>query len=212
MSTEQTVFVIDDDAEALASVCALVHSMGATARPFASAEEFIGFYSDDMPGCLVTDVRMTGMSGVELQHLLRKRGIRLPVILLTAYAGTQLTVRAMQDGAVTLLDKPYDHDALWEAIVEGLKRDAELRVLSTRQREMARNFARLSPAEREVLDYVVQGLPNKVIASRLDVSIRTVENRRREVFTKMQAESVADLVRMVVEFNSRSEMNDSDPR
>ncbi|MCA9122489.1 MAG: response regulator transcription factor [Planctomycetaceae bacterium] len=205
MECEQIVFVVDDDAEALASVCALVRSMGLACRQFPSGEAFLEHCdrASDLAGCLVTDVRMVGISGIELQEQLQERGIKIPVIVLTAFARTPITVRAMQSGAMTMLDKPYDDDDLWDAIREGLKRDAEQRAEAALEAEIRRQLESLTPSERQVLDLVVAGLPNKVIASRLDVSVRTVENRRREVFVKMQANSVADLVRRVVQITRK---------
>ncbi|MCA9141316.1 MAG: response regulator transcription factor [Planctomycetaceae bacterium] len=205
MEGEPTVYVVDDDAEALASVLALVRSMGLACEPFSSGEDFLALCDSgkQLSGCLVTDVRMVGMSGIELQEQLQQRGIAIPVIVLTAFARTPLTVRAMQNGAVTLLDKPYDDDDLWDAIREGLKRDAEQRAVAVVHDEVYKQLESLTPSERQVLDLVVAGLPNKVIAGRLDVSVRTVENRRREIFAKMQADSVADLVRLVVQLDRK---------
>jgi len=113
MTAKPTVFVVDDDELARTSVCALVCSMGIPAEPFSSAEEFLDHYVEGLPGCLVTDVRMLGMSGLELQERLRELDIHLPVVVMTAYAKTPLTVRAIQGGAVTLLEKPCEDDELW---------------------------------------------------------------------------------------------------
>jgi two-component system, LuxR family, response regulator FixJ len=202
MDVEPTVFVVDDDAEALASVCALIRSMGLSCECFPAAEEFLAYCrsTENLAGCLVTDVRMVGMSGIELQEQLQEGGVTLPVIVLTAFARTPLTVRAMQNGAVTMLDKPYDDDDLWDAIREGLKRDSAQRSEVILRQEVRQRLDSLTPSERQVLDLVVAGLPNKVIANRLDVSVRTVENRRREVFAKMRADSVAELVRLIVQY------------
>jgi FixJ family two-component response regulator len=196
-----TIFVVDDDEQARTSVCALVRSMGLPAEAFSSAEEFLASYREPRPGCLVVDVRMLGMSGLELQEELNRRNVLLPVIVLTAYARTPVTVRAMKAGAVTLLEKPYQDDDLWDAIRKALAHDAARRSEHERRQQIRRRAARLTPAEREVMALIVQGKPNKAIASQLDVSVRTVENRRREVFTKMEAESVADLVRLAIEAN-----------
>ena len=174
--------------------------MGLPTQSFASAEEFLESYTPDRPGCLVTDVRMLGMSGIELQEELRFRGIELPVIVLTAFARTSLTVRAMRNGAVTMLDKPYNDDALWDAVRQALKQDADQRAVRDRQHALRQRFTTLTPSEREVLDLVVAGQPNKTIAKRLDMSVRTVENRRHDIFNKLQASSVAELVRLTVEF------------
>ncbi len=201
-NADSRVFVVDDDSEALASVCALVSSMGLKCQPFESGEAFLSYCDRNAPlaGCLVTDVRMVGISGIELQEQLRERRVTIPVIVLTAFARTPLTVRAMQNGALTMLDKPYDDDDLWDAIREGLRRDAEQRAKAAALTQVQEDLESLTPSERQVMDLVVAGLPNKTIAGRLDVSVRTVENRRRAVFSKMNADSVADLVRLVVEF------------
>ncbi|QDT61213.1 Response regulator protein TmoT [Stieleria bergensis] len=175
--------------------------MGLAAKAYLSAEAFLQDYNIDQPGCLVTDVRMLGMSGLELQARLEEMGAMLPVIILTAYATTPVTVEAIQRGAITMLDKPYVEDDLWNAIRRALSTDASERVAETRRREIRHRIDELTPSERAVLSFVVQGKPNKVIANRLDVSVRTVENRRSEIYNKLQAGSVVELVRMVIEAN-----------
>ncbi len=199
MAFEPTVFVVDDDERARKSVCALVRSLGLRAEAFPSAEEFLAHCTSGRAGCVVTDVRMIGMSGLDLQDKLIERGIRLPVIVLTAYPRTSSTVRAMKAGAVTLLEKPYDEEDLWDAIRKALAQDAAGREKSQRRSEIRERAARLTPAERSVMDLIVQGQPNKVMAKQLDMSIRTIESRRHEVFTKMGVESVAELVRLAIE-------------
>lgn len=199
MADEPTVFVVDDDQNARDSVCFLVRSMGIQAVAFPSAEEFLRQYQERSPGCLVTDVRMLGMSGIELQERLNEQGVTLPVIVLTAYARTRLTVRAMAAGAVTLLEKPYDEDELWDAIRKALARDAQRHCEDERQREIRDCFQQLTPGERDVMKMIVQGEPNKLIAKKLGITIRGVEKRRSSVFSKMQAGSVAHLVRLVID-------------
>jgi len=193
------VFVVDDDEQARMSVCALVQSMGLRAKAFSSAEEFLASYHEAGPACLVVDVRMLGMSGLELQEELNRRNVLLPVIVLTAYAQIPMTVRAIKAGAVTLLEKPYEEDDLWDAIRRALAHDAARRPEHERRQEIRGRAGRLTPAERQVMRMIVQGKANKAIARQLDVSVRTVENRRREVFRKMQADSVAELVRLAIE-------------
>ncbi|MGO9115306.1 MAG: LuxR C-terminal-related transcriptional regulator [Thermoguttaceae bacterium] len=144
-------------------------------------------------------IRMLGMSGIELQEKLIERNISLPVIVLTAYARTRLTVCAMAAGAVTLLEKPYDEDELWDAIRKALARDAQRREGAQRQREIRSRVDQLTPGERAVMDLIVQGQPNKTIAGKLEISVRAVENRRSAVFSKMQADSVAELVRLAID-------------
>lgn len=199
MTTEPTVFVVDDDEQARKSVCALVRSMGIKAESFPSGEEFLEHLEPDHHGCLVTDVRMLGMSGLELLDKLNEKGILLPVIVMTAHASTPITVRAVQSGAVTLLEKPYMSDDLWDAIRKALMLEASNRSQHEHRQEVRDRLALLTPSERQVLDFMVEGKPNKVIAKRLDISIRTVENRRRDIFEKTNADSVAELVRMVIE-------------
>lgn len=198
MFNDATVFVVDDDDQARESVCALIRSMGLQAEAFASGEDFLAAYTDHRPGCLVTDLRMLGMSGLELQEALIERGITLPVIVITAHPRTSLTVRAMRHGAVTLLEKPYEDNDLWDAIREGIQRDQNHRAEQVRKREVRERFQSLNEKESTVMGMMVDGLANKVIARKLDVSIRTVESRRHEVFDKMQADSLAELVRMAM--------------
>jgi two-component system, LuxR family, response regulator FixJ len=199
LSEVPTVFVIDDDEPACKSVCLLVRSMGLRALPFASAEEFLKGFDSECPGCVITDVRMPGLSGVQLQEVLLQQGIEIPVIVLTAYASTALTVRAMKNGAVTLLDKPYQDNDLWDAVRSALTQDATHRQTSQRMLEVRERFDRLTPKETDVLNLILKGRPNKLIASTLSVSERTVENRRREVFTRTETSSVAELVRLAIE-------------
>jgi FixJ family two-component response regulator len=201
MESEPTVFIVDDDEQSCKSVCALVRSMGFRAEAFSSAERFLGSCGEDRRGCLVTDVRMPGMSGLELQDEIGKRDIGLPVIVITAYARTPSTVRAIQGGAVTLLEKPYENDDLEDAIRKALAQEAAGRAERERRQGICRRIALLTSAERAVLELMLEGLPNKAVAGRLNVSVRTVENRRRAVFKKMQADSVAELVRMMIRVN-----------
>lgn len=199
MSEQPTVFVIDDDGPARDSVCLLVRSMGIRALAFESAEQFLQGFDSDCPGCMITDVRMPGLSGVQLQEALLEKSIGIPVIVLTGYASTALTVRAMKNGAVTLLDKPYQDNDLWDAVRNALTRDATYRQRSMRMREIRERLDRLTPKEVSVLDLILKGRPNKLMAAELKVSERTVENRRREIFRKTETKSVAELVRLAIE-------------
>jgi two-component system, LuxR family, response regulator FixJ len=198
-SIEPTVFVVDDDELARGSVCALIHSIGLKAESFSSGEEFLNKYTKDRPGCLVTDLRMSGMSGLDLQEQLVQRKIMLPVIILTAYARTTTTVRAVKAGAVTVLDKPYVDDDLLDAIRAALAKCVAESGEHLRRQKIRDQLAQLSPMERIVLDMLVQGHPNKAIATAMDVSVRTVENRRQDLYAKMQVNSIAELIRIAVE-------------
>jgi len=199
MSDEPTVFVIDEDELARNSVCALVQSLGLKAESFASVEEFLEQYVEGRTGCLVTDLRMFCMSGVELQEQLIQRRIFLPVIIITAYSRTQTTVRAIKAGAITVLDKPYSDDDLSDAIRAALAKDAAERGKHLRHQEFCSRLAQLTPMERMVLNMIVSGQPNKAIAKELDVSLRTIVNRRHELYAKMQVKSSAELIRLAVE-------------
>ena len=199
MCREPTVFVVNDDDLARKSVCALVQSMGVNAESFASAEEFLGNYTEDRPGCLVTDLRMLGLSGVELQETLARRGILLPVIILTAYARTPVTVRAIQAGAITVLDKPCDDNDLWDAIRRALLQGETVRAEQAQRQVIRLRLAQLASQERQVLDMTLAGAAIKAIAAKLGVSERTVAARRRELLAKMQANSTADLIRLATQ-------------
>jgi two-component system, LuxR family, response regulator FixJ len=199
MPNEPTVFVVDDDEQARKSVCALVQSMGVNAELFASAEEFLGKFPKNRRGCLVTDLRMLGISGLELQEEMVKRKIFLPVIVLTAFARTPITVRAMKAGAVMVLDKPYNDNDLWDAIRAALAKEVTDRLDRERRQAIRARLASLDSVERKVLDMVLRGMPNKAIAKELDVSVRTIENRRHGIFRKMDVNSVAELIQRVLE-------------
>ena len=199
MSEDQpTVYVVDDDAQARKAVTTLIEAMGVTTQGFNSAEEFLAGYDGRRPACLVTDVRMIGMSGLELQEELIRRGVDISVVVLTGFATTPGTVRAMKNGALTLLEKPCRDDELWEAIRDGLAADREARSAQANVGEIQARFDSLTVKERDVLAHVAAGEANKVIARRMDVSLRTVELHRQNVFQKMGADSLAELVRMVV--------------
>ncbi len=198
MSVEPVVHVVDDDPLARSSVCALVRSMGVAVCPHDSAEAFLAAYQPGSPGCLVTDFRMRGMSGVELQQELINRGTFLPVIVITAFARTAMTVEVVQKGAVTVLEKPYADDDLWDGIRKALEYDREQRADHQRTTASRHRLETLTESEREVLKLVMEGLPNKQIANSLDVSIRTVENRRAAIFEKTGTESLAELIRLKI--------------
>ena len=202
MSQEATVYVVDDDPAARDSVSALVIAASLRVQTFSSAEAFLQNYHPEKPGCLVTDLRMLGMSGLELLETLQRDKSRLPVILISAYADVPVAVRAMQAGAVTLLEKPCRNDQLITAIHQALARDASQRQSQARQQEIKRRLAGLTQEEYEVMQRMVAGKLNKVIANELLISLRTVETRRHKVLEKMQAESLAELVRMVVQVDS----------
>jgi two-component system response regulator FixJ len=198
MMTEAMIYVVDDDQQARKAVQTLVRAMGVQAEGFESAEEFLSGYDGHRPACLVTDVRMLGMSGLELQERLNQMGVTMSVVVLTAFASTPTTVRAMRNGALTLMEKPCDDDELWDAIRTGLAADVHNYEQERRLASILQKLELLTPKERQVLEYIVAGDANKVVARKLDVSIRTVENHRHKIFHKMNADSLAELVRIAL--------------
>ena len=193
---QPTVFVIDDDDAVRSSVRLLFKSVNLPVAVFASAEEFLPRYVQDQPGCLIVDVRMAGMSGLELQQQLNLRGAIIPVILVTGHGDIPMAVEAMQHGALDFLTKPFRDQDLLDRVQVALQKDAENhRELADLERYRA-CLASLTPREREVLELVSSGKPNKVMAADLGVSQRTVEIHRSRVMEKMQARSLAQLVRV----------------
>jgi two-component system, LuxR family, response regulator FixJ len=198
VSNQPVIFVVDDDDQARRAVISLLAAMGVETRGYPSAEEFLAAYDGRRPACLVTDVRMLGMSGLELQEELLRRGDSIPVVVLTGFASTSGTVRAMKNGAVTLLEKPCRDDELWEAVRDALAGDRQAIAREQARNDVRRRLETLSPKEREVLACITAGDANKVVARKLGCSVRTVELHRHGVFEKMAADSLAELVRMVV--------------
>ena len=196
MSDQQTVFVVDDDQAARESLHWLLESVGHRVQCYSSAIEFLDNYNTSMSGCLVLDVRMPGMSGIELQKYLQDRGWCLPVIVVTGHGDVPMAVRAMKAGAVDFLQKPYNDQTLLDRIQQALEL---CKVRRRNRRELAnlmRNFEQLSPREKEVAESVVAGKANKVIAIELGLSPKTIEVHRANVMVKMQASSLSELVQM----------------
>ena len=198
MDSNATVYVVDDDAAARESVLALVSLKGVRALGFASAEEFLSKYSPTMSGCLVTDVRMTGMSGLALLSQLQAKRSTLPVIVITGYADVPMAVKAMQYGAMTFLEKPCQDQELWHAIQQALDREQSQAALRRQKGEIEKRLATLTEDEVAVLRKLLEGLPNKRIAVDLDIGLRTVELRRSNIMKKMGAASLPELVRMAI--------------
>ena len=198
MPPEPTVWVVDDEAAMRNSLKWLIESVGLAVRVYASAEEFLGAYDASVPGCIVSDVRMPGMSGIELQAELAQRGGAVPMIFLTAHGEIPMAVHAIQHGAFDFIEKPFSNHGLLERIQRAVARDRQTRVALERRRDVLDRLERLSTREREVLDQIVQGKANKEIASQLNVSIKTVEFHRAHVMQKMGADSVASLLNAIL--------------
>ena len=193
---QPTVFIVDDDPAIRLAMQALMDSVNIEHEIFASGDEFLENADDHRAGCLVLDIRMPGLGGLELQEELLKRGTTLPIIFITGHGDVPMAVDAMQKGAVDFIQKPFRDQDLLDRIREALKTDQERREEQQKHAEVAERLARLTNREREVFDLVVTGKPNKVIAYELGVSQRTVEIHRAMVMEKMQARSLADLVKM----------------
>ena len=198
MTTDRVVHVIDDDADVRQSLAFLLTAAGLTVRVHDSALAFLEVLPGIRDGCVVTDVRMPGMDGLELQRRLRQLKARLPVIVMTGHGDVPLAVEAMKSGAVDFIEKPFEDETLLSAIRSALARQAQASDRDARATAIQQRIAKLSEREREVLDRLVAGKANKVIAFELGISPRTVEVYRANVMTKMQADSLSELVRMAL--------------
>jgi FixJ family two-component response regulator len=201
ISTNQrpTIFIVDDDSAVRDALKLLLRSVGQAVETYASAQEFLDSYGTDRPGCLVLDIRMPGISGLELQQKLNEKHSILPIIFITGHGDVPMAVEAMQAGAVDFIQKPFRDQDLIDRINQALEKDSSNRAALGERNDIRRRLETLTPREREVLDLVVQGKANKVIAGDLKLSQRTVEIHRARVMEKMQASSLAHLVRMVLE-------------
>ena len=195
-ASSQTVFIVDDDPAIRFAMQALMDSVNIAHEIFASADEFLQKEAEHSSGCLVLDIRMPGLGGLELQEELISRGSTLPIIFITGHGDVPMAVDAMQKGAVDFIQKPFRDQELLDRVREALMTDKQRREERERHAEVEHRLEKLTKREREVFDLVVTGKPNKVIAYELGVSQRTVEIHRARVMEKMQARSLADLVRM----------------
>ncbi|MBI2379434.1 MAG: response regulator transcription factor [Gammaproteobacteria bacterium] len=197
-----TVFVVDDDDAVRDALCMLLKSVGLPMEAYASATEFLATFNDKRPGCLLLDVRMPGMSGLELQARLNERGALLPIIFITGHGDVPMAVEAVKLGAFDFLQKPFRDQDLLDRLHQALERDAEHRKVLQTHAAIKERLAKLTPREREVLDLAAKGMPNKVIAKTLGLSPRTVEIHRAHVMEKMDTRSVAVLVQMLASVQS----------
>jgi len=195
---EPTVFLVDDDPAMLRSLVSLVKAAFHRVEAYSSAAEFLEAYEPGRPGCLVLDVAMPEMNGLELQRKLVEEKTDLPVVFITGHANVQMAVGAMQAGAVNFLEKPFHEQELWDSIRKALDTNQQSRRRQARCCQAKDRLSRLTRGEREVLDLILDGRFNKEIASKLDLSIRTVEDRRAKLMKKMDARSVAELVQLAV--------------
>ena len=195
--SEPAVFIVDDDAAVRRFLGGLIESVELRVEAYASAQDFLEAYEPGSTGCLVLDVRMPGMSGLELQRKLTDREIDLPVIVLTGHGNVQVAVHAMKAGAVDFIEKPFDNELLLDRIQKAVAESVRVTSERVRRNEIAIRLQRLTPRERQVLDLVISGETNKGVARHLGISERTVEIHRANVMRKTRATSLADLVRLV---------------
>jgi two-component system response regulator FixJ len=197
-----TVFVVDDDSGVRSSIRMLLKSIGITAISMASAQEFLQAFDPSQPGCLVLDIRMPGMSGMELQQQLSLRGAIIPVIFITGHGDVPMAVEAMQHGAFDFLQKPFRDQDLIDRIQKALARDREARTALQKHSQIRERLESLTPREKDVLKLLIKGQQNKVMAAELGLSQRTVEIHRAHIMEKTGANSLAQLVRMVLDTNA----------
>jgi FixJ family two-component response regulator len=196
---ESTVFVVDDEPAIRDSLAMLLRSVGLPSRAFPSATAFLDGFEAGTSGCVIADVRMPGMSGLELQEALRARAARLPVIIITGHGDIAMAVRAMKAGAADFIEKPFNEQVLLDAVHRALAQGrADAAPAGTNRTEIEARVAALTPREHEVMLLIAEGRPNKVVATRLGLSTRTVEVHRAKVMEKMAARSLAELVRMAI--------------
>jgi two-component system response regulator FixJ len=195
MMAGRTVFVVDDDHAVRESIRELAGSV-LPVETFASAEEFLGALNGGRPGCVVLDLRMPGMSGLDLQQALASRNITMPIIMISGYGDVASVVHALKAGAVDFIEKPFSRQLLLDRIYRALELEERNRVAHARRAELAARVAHLTPREREVMELVVSGRTNKVIAAELGLCEKTVEVHRAHVMSKMKVQSLAELVRV----------------
>jgi len=193
-----TVFIVDDNEDARDALAFLFSSVRLSVSGHGSAEDFLAHYQPQQAGCVVMDVRMPGMSGLQLHEMLNSRGFTIPVILVTAHADVSMAVRAMKNGAYDFLEKPLNEELLIERVMEAMQEGQQRQQRGRVQAEALACLHKLTPREKHVLQNIIAGKANKLIAYELNISEKTVETHRRRVMQKMKTKSLAELVRLVV--------------
>lgn len=198
MLQKPSVYIVDDDEAIRNALRLLLKTAGLSTQIYSSAQEFLASYKSDVAGCLILDVRMPGMSGLDLQKLLLTRHIRIPVIIMTGHGEVSMAVQAMKNGAVDFIEKPFKNDVLLDRVNQAIAQDLAERAEQKLHFAAASRISTLTCREREIMALLIQGKRNKIIASELGISNRTVEAHRAKIMEKMQAHSLSDIVRATV--------------
>lgn len=200
---EPTVFIVDDDQEVREAIELLMGSVGLSAASYCSAQDYLDQFDPERSGCLVLDIRMKGMSGLDLQQRLTQMPVHPPVIIVTGHGDVPMAVRAVKAGAVDFIEKPFNDQVLLDAVHRAFEQDANNRGQASRLADIQERLGRLTPREREIMDQVVAGKRNKVIAADLGISQSTVEAHRARVMEKTEAHSLSELMRMILAIEPR---------
>lgn len=197
LEAQQTVYIVDDDAAVRDALSMLVKSVGLNVIEFSSADEFLINYKPNNAGCLITDVYLPGMDGVALQKSLIEMGSQLPVVVMSGHGDIPLAVKMIRRGALNFIEKPFSNHQMIEHIQQALNIDIERRNISNKKNQSQQYYSTLTPREKEVLEYLISGVPNKVIAVKMAISPRTIEAHRANILRKMNADSVVLLAQQI---------------
>lgn len=197
-NSNPTVYIVDDDPAVCRSTAMMLQAHGMESRAFGTADEFLRGFDPALPGCVLLDLRMPGMTGEELLRSLRQNGVNIPVVIVTGHGDVPAAVRTMRLGLVDFLQKPVDHDMLISTVRQALTQDASRRVEEAGRREEQERINRLTPRERELMGFLAKGQTSKEIAAALGVSVKTVDNHRAHLLSKLSASNVAELAAIAV--------------
>ncbi|MCU7833760.1 MAG: response regulator transcription factor [gamma proteobacterium symbiont of Taylorina sp.] len=198
MNNSPVIFIVDDDEQVRSALTLLMQSVGLIVESYSSAQDYLDSFDDSKPGCLILDVRMPGMSGLDLQARLTAEKIHPPIIIITGHGDVPMAVKAVSAGAVDFIEKPFNNQSMLDSVHKAIERDAVQRGESSRLQDIEAHYSTLTPREKEVLQSVIEGKRNKVIAFDLNISQSTVEAHRSKVMDKMSAGSLSDLMRMAI--------------
>ncbi|MCU7939221.1 MAG: response regulator [gamma proteobacterium symbiont of Bathyaustriella thionipta] len=198
MNDAPSVFIVDDDEQVRSALTFLMESVGLQAESFSSAHDYLEQFNASKPGCLILDVRMPGLSGLDLQARLSAETIHPPIIIITGHGDVPMAVRAVTAGAVDFIEKPFNNQSMLDNVHRAIELDAKQRGESSRLQDIEKRYNELTPREKEVLQCVIEGKRNKIIAAEMNISQSTVEAHRSKVMDKMLADSLSDLMRMAL--------------